>query len=59
MKKIIALFVITFLLTNTFTITYADKLDISAEAAILIDANTGKILYEKNAHKPMFPASTN
>lgn len=59
MKKIIALFVTIFLLTNTFTTSYADKkLDVSAEAAILIDANTGKILYEKNAHKPMFPAST-
>ncbi len=30
---------------------------ISAETAILIEANTGAILYEKSAHKQMYPAS--
>ncbi len=31
---------------------------ISAKAAILIDGNTGNVLYEKNADKVMYPAST-
>lgn len=31
---------------------------ISAQSAILIDANTGTILYEKNAHDMLYPAST-
>ncbi|MGN1385381.1 MAG: D-alanyl-D-alanine carboxypeptidase family protein [Bacillus sp. (in: firmicutes)] len=34
-----------------------DILDISAEAAILLDAETGKILYEKNADKVLGVAS--
>lgn len=37
---------------------YAAKPDVTATAAILIDANTGNILYEKNAEKKMYPAST-
>ncbi|WP_235848947.1 MULTISPECIES: D-alanyl-D-alanine carboxypeptidase family protein [Bacillaceae] len=28
-----------------------------SEAAILIDSNTGKVLYQKNAHQEMYPAS--
>lgn len=31
---------------------------ISAQSAILIEANTGVILYEKNIHEALFPAST-
>lgn len=33
-------------------------IQVSAEAAILINAKTGAILFEKEAHQPMFPAST-
>jgi D-alanyl-D-alanine carboxypeptidase (penicillin-binding protein 5/6) len=32
--------------------------DIEAESAILIDANTGQILFEKNIHEKLYPAST-
>ncbi|WP_029323676.1 D-alanyl-D-alanine carboxypeptidase family protein [Butyrivibrio sp. AE3004] len=31
---------------------------IAAEAAILMDVNTGTILYEKNIHEELYPAST-
>lgn len=34
------------------------ELDICAEGAILINAKTGAILYEKQAHEQRFPAST-
>ena len=33
------------------------QLDIAAEACILIDADTGIILYEKNSHERLYPAS--
>lgn len=33
------------------------SLSVNAEAAILINAETGQILYEKNAYAPYFPAS--
>lgn len=32
--------------------------DIFSEGAILINASTGQILFEKNAHKKLYPAST-
>lgn len=35
-----------------------DDLPIYAGTAILIDATTGEILYEKNPHQQMYPAST-
>jgi D-alanyl-D-alanine carboxypeptidase (penicillin-binding protein 5/6) len=34
------------------------KVDVSAKAAILINAKTGAILYEKESHQPCYPAST-
>lgn len=34
------------------------KIDVYSEAAILIEKETGKILYEKNIDKKMYPAST-
>ncbi len=35
-----------------------DPLGLSAQSAILIDAQSGVALYEKDAHRRMFPAST-
>ena len=35
----------------------ADALELDADAAILIDATTGEILYEKNPYKKEYPAS--
>lgn len=58
MKKIIVFLLVTILLLNSTNFTYADKPDISAEAAILIDAETGQILFEKNIHEKLYPAST-
>lgn len=36
----------------------AEEPHVMGEAAILVDAKTGQILYQKNAHKRMYPAST-
>lgn len=48
------------LLTFTSTLCFADDKDFSlySEAVILIDSNTGKVLYEKNSEQKMYPAST-
>lgn len=34
-----------------------DEMDVNAKAAVLVDPNTSEILYEKNAHEKMYPAS--
>ncbi|QXM05915.1 D-alanyl-D-alanine carboxypeptidase family protein [Crassaminicella indica] len=59
MKKLILFFTILFTIINTTT-TFAisSPPNITAPSAILIDADTGDILYEKNAHTQMYPAST-
>lgn len=58
LKKVTAIFLIVFILFNISSLSFASEPSISAESAILIDANTGQILFEKNAHKSMYPAST-
>ena len=34
-----------------------DEMDVNAKAAVLVDPDTGEILYEKNAHAHNYPAS--
>ncbi|WP_456277691.1 D-alanyl-D-alanine carboxypeptidase family protein [Bacillus sp. AK128] len=58
--KIIKSLVIMFLLFEFLSIapTLADEhLNLHSESAILIDAKTGLVLYEKNSKKQMYPAS--
>lgn len=56
MKKIISILLILLL---SFNFVFASpNLNIYSPAAILIDANTGRILYEKNSNQKMYPAST-
>lgn len=60
MKRILCFLLIAALLSST---AYAieplhDKdMDIAAPSAILMEKETGEILYEKNAHERIFPAS--
>ena len=56
MKKLI-LTLITPLLLATATPVYAQEFDVAAKHAIAIEANTGKILYEKDATQPVEIAS--
>lgn len=61
MKKIFtAIFIFTFLIILSINANvYAyDKPSINAEAGILMDLETGQILYEKNIHEKLAPAST-
>ena len=55
MKKII--FVLCFIIAFSFP-AKAQALSVSAASAILIDAQTGKVIYEKNADRKMPMAST-
>ncbi|HSX13964.1 MAG TPA: D-alanyl-D-alanine carboxypeptidase family protein [Chlamydiales bacterium] len=41
----------------TFSLFSQLQVDVSARSAILMNANTGAILYEKNAHSRQYPAS--
>ncbi|MBR3163151.1 MAG: D-alanyl-D-alanine carboxypeptidase [Clostridia bacterium] len=59
-KKILAIFfsiIIVFISTYSFAIDL-DPEKLYAESAILIDSKTGKVLFEKNMDKKMYPAST-
>lgn len=62
LKKLYFILVIT-ILVNFCSFSYADALfnnkpDISGEGAILIEEETGQVLYEKNPNKQLYPAST-
>lgn len=46
------------LIVVSSSISYAETLDIDGQAAILIDYDTGEILFQKNSHLKLYPAST-
>jgi D-alanyl-D-alanine carboxypeptidase (penicillin-binding protein 5/6) len=46
------------LLLNSAVWAFSPDDDLSARALLLMDAKSGKILYQKNAHVPLPPAST-
>ncbi|MGB3366687.1 MAG: D-alanyl-D-alanine carboxypeptidase family protein [Acidaminobacteraceae bacterium] len=58
-KKFFYLTIILSLLTASFGSSFALSTgEVVAEGAILIDSDTGQILYNKNMHTPLKPAST-
>ncbi|OXT07617.1 D-alanyl-D-alanine carboxypeptidase [Thermoanaerobacterium thermosaccharolyticum] len=59
LKKIISFILIFTLICTIITedIAYADNFDLKSKSAILMDASTGKVLYEKNSHEELPPAS--
>lgn len=63
-RTIILSLILTIFITFSFNINAAygaenqADLNINAEAAILIENKTGKVLYEKNSEQKMYPAST-
>jgi len=59
-KKLLAAVLIIFVFTiaiNFPAFASEPELELTAETAVLIEAETGKILYAKNADQPMAPAS--
>ncbi|MFZ5965817.1 MAG: D-alanyl-D-alanine carboxypeptidase family protein [Bacillota bacterium] len=58
LNRYFLLFICVLLLfTNSHIFTYAEDFDVNARAAVLIDAATGTVLYEKNSHEKLPPAS--
>ncbi len=53
--KYIVIFLLVLLSIQTTTLA---NVKINSEAAILVEISTGRIIYEKNSTKQMFPAST-
>lgn len=56
MKKLFLLFFSLFLINVSFAAT--PNFDVYCNSAILIDARTGNVLYEKNSNQKAYPAST-
>ncbi len=40
------------------SLVFANEVNLNSEAAILVEVSTGRILYEKNSTKQLYPAST-
>lgn len=57
MKKILAIFILLYSLIPIYVHAEDLKLAESSEAAILIEASTGEIIFEKNSHERREPAS--
>lgn len=57
LRKVCFLLIIAILLC-TYGVAYGEDLNLSGEAAILIDYDTKAILYEKNMNQQLYPAST-
>ena len=58
MKRFGCLAVVLVLLAGLLPISArAVDLDIDGKSALLMDVATGTVLYEKNAHEPLPPAS--
>ena len=56
-KRLMAAGIMLVIALSLFTNVYAKEPDISSRAAVLIDAQTGQILYEKNKDEKLYPAS--
>ncbi len=57
MKKTTILSVLFAVMSLVFLRAYAAPPEITAETAVLIDATTGQVIYDKEMNKQMFPAS--
>ena len=60
--RILSLFFVFVFLFGTFNSTFAldikeTNMELKAKSAVLMDVNTGTVLYEKNAHEALPPAS--
>lgn len=61
MKKIVMMFLLVCLTIGAFpesVLAVGAAPEIVGETAILIDASTGQVLFDKNAHEQRYPAST-
>ena len=61
MKKLYSIILAMICMITTSSLSFADKensdINLSSKSAILMDVSSGKILYEKNSHEKLPPAS--
>lgn len=57
-KSLVIIFMLIFMLHTSMCYALTEQPEISADAAILIDSSSEKILYSKNENQKMYPAST-
>lgn len=56
-KSVFFAFIIILIIFSMIAVVEAQDFDVGVEAAILVDADTGQVLFEKNADKKLPPAS--
>ena len=56
-KKVILLLLCLVLALPPFAVRAEEELQLASQAAVLLDADTGVVLYEKNMNEPLYPAS--
>ena len=58
-RRFFALFLVLGLLVSLLSVPASafEEIDVDARAALLVEKETGEILYEKNAHEKSCPAS--
>ena len=57
-KSLVIIFMLIFILHTSMCYALTEQPEISANAAILIDSSSEKVLYSKNENQKMYPAST-
>lgn len=57
MKRKLSLILTMMIIISSFTSFANEDMKLTSKSAILIDSNSGKILYEKNSHEKLPPAS--
>ncbi|WP_312648299.1 D-alanyl-D-alanine carboxypeptidase family protein [Aminipila sp.] len=61
MKKVFMVLLTILIISNSMTVSFAEMdkgPSLNAKAAVLINASTGEVLYNKNMNQKMYPAST-
>lgn len=59
LKQTLTLFILlVFLFSVSGTVSFAEEIELTAKAAILVEMESGQVLYEKNADMRWAPAST-
>ena len=57
LKKAVAMALMLAALVASTAFAATDTPSVNAASAVLINADTGRVLYEKNSHQKMYPAS--
>ncbi|MCX8131085.1 MAG: D-alanyl-D-alanine carboxypeptidase [Clostridia bacterium] len=58
MKKFLSLITMILFIILNIPVSHAETLDIAAPSYMLLDLNSGQVLYEKDSNQKLYPAST-